>query len=37
MSATALGDFIIWRKIPNGLAIEYMRTYNMKRPSNIGG
>ena len=37
MSATALGDFIIWRKIPNDLAIEYMRTYNMKRPSNIGG
>ena len=33
----ARGIFIIWRKIPNDSAIEYTRTYKMKRPSNIGG
>jgi len=40
MYATALEESLSYGvKIPNDSAIEYMytRTYNMKRPSNIGG
>ena len=38
MCATALEESLSYGvKIPNDSAIEYTRTYNMKRPSNIGG
>jgi hypothetical protein len=38
MYATALEESLSYGvKIPNDSAIEYTRTYNMKRPSNIGG